>query len=247
MKLDKFINGTGLLNLVLFFGVWFFSQTYYKIFFIISPANDFLSIASNIMISTFFGLLIFIVIRKVENIAIKVIFSLLEFCAVLVFYLQFDKPFIIVFIAFLASIGVFTLASISTNIAKAKREEEEELLNTKNLLTQSNLQVTNFENELLSKGNELLKYENELQTAQAELLKYESELLNAKDELLSTKNELLSKEPLPHLLEAEKSKNSALQAELARVGEEYAEYKEIALKKIEADAKRGLRKQERII
>lgn len=175
--MEKFINGTGLLNLVLFFGVCFFAYTYSKIFTQIAPPQNILDVIFQIITSLFFGILIFISIRKVENIYIKITFSGMEFFAILLFYLNVDKFFVVVFISFLASFGVFTLAYISTQIAKAKEEEETELLNTKNELLEVTKSFEQTTNELLKKQNELLKKQNECESVSSELLNTKNELL----------------------------------------------------------------------
>jgi hypothetical protein len=177
MKLDKFINGTGLLNLVLSFGILFFSGTYFMIFCKITPPITFGNYFFITVTSLFFGLLTFISIRKVENIILKLVFSAMEFFAILLYYLEFEKTYIVIFVSFLASMGVFTLAYISTKIA---REEEEVSTELQDVTT-----------ELLNLKKEYLKVSQSNEQVTSELLSTQNKLLDSSTELLNTQNELL--------------------------------------------------------
>lgn len=185
MKLDKFINGTGLLNLVLSFGILFFSGTYFMIFCKITPPVTIWNYFFVTVTSLFFGLLTFISIRKVENIVLKLVFSAMEFFAILLYYLEFEKTYTIIFVSFLASMGVFTLAYISTKIAKEEEEVSTELQDVSN-------ELLNLKKEYLKVSQTNEQVSNELLNTKNELQRYESELLSTKNELLEVTNEKTS-------------------------------------------------------
>lgn len=228
MKIDKFINGTGLLNLVLSFGILFFSGTYFMIFCKITPPITFSNYFFITVTSLFFGLLTFISIRKVENIILKLVFSAMEFFAILLYYLEFEKTFIVIFISFLASMGVFTLAYISTKIAKEEEEVSTELQDVTS-------ELHNLKKEYLKVTQSNKEVSNELLNTQNELLKYESELLNTQNELLNLSNEktsLLSKNTLF-------SECEVLLKESRGEVERLQKFEALWLKKLESDKLKG--------
>lgn len=231
MKIDKFINGTGLLNLVLSFGILFFSGTYFMIFHKITPPTTVWNYFFITVTSLFFGLLTFISIRKVENIVLKLVFSAMEFFAILLYYLEFEKTYTIIFVSFLASMGVFTLAYISTKIAK----EEEEV----------STELQEVSTELLNLKKEYLKVSQSNKEVTTELLKYEKELLDTKNELLDTKNELLQVSDHNTSLLSQNTELKQCEALLQERGgevERLKEYEFLWNKKLASDKLKGAKK-----
>lgn len=170
MKIENFIKGKGMLNLGITFFIVFLTGTYYELLSIITKLETIYSVKFFVVIfgASAFGLLTFIVIRNVEDKALKICFSSFEFFAVMLHYqnwgnYQYLQFFIIViFISVLCSAGVFTLAYISTEKDRREKEVSTELHD----LQQSNSQLTA---ELLSSKNELLNIQNELLQVTANL------------------------------------------------------------------------------
>lgn len=155
--IEKFINGEGLLNTVLVLGIIFFTSTYFKVMSLLNPTESWAGIILNLCIALFFAGLLVTVIRNVENIYLKLTFSLLEFCAVLLFYIKFDSTFVIVFVSLLASIGIFTLSQISTRLAKRKQTASDDYNEVTLRLSEVNLGNVELTNSLSEVTSELEK------------------------------------------------------------------------------------------
>ena len=225
--IEKFINGEGLLNTVLILGIIFFTSTYFKVMSLLNPTDSWGGIILNLCIALFFAGLLATVIRNVENLYLKLTFSVLEFCAVLLFYIKFDITYVIIFVSLLASIGIFTLSQISTRLSQRKQTASDDY----NKVTLKLNEVTSGNIELEKNLLEVTSELQEVTTRLSEKDKTVEEVTLQLNQVTSDKLELAKRvqELENRLSEVKNLKEevTTLEAEVTNLQAEVIEYKPV--------------------
>jgi len=243
---EDFVSGNGLLNLTLCISVIFLMHTYTKILWLINPDGYALDAMLNLIESLFFGLVTFLVIRRANNVGIKVMFAFCEAVAVFLYYNSswFGKEaswYLTSYISILSASSVFALGYISLSSYKQKvteRLQDDTLINEE--VTQLLQQVTREKQKVTQLQNEVTRLENEVTNKL--LISQDSNLqvTELKNKVTQLQNEVTDKETsLLSEVEKQKAVNKQIERDFEAMREASKEWERAWIKTEIANIKRG--------
>lgn len=207
---EDFVSGNGLLNLTLCIAVLFLMHTYTKILWLINPDGYALDAILNLVESLFFGLVTFLVIRRANNQAVKILFAVCEAVAVFLYYNSgwFGTNaswYLTSYISFLSASSVFALGYISLTSYKQKvaesnqtetetnqeierllrklQDSKQEVTELQKAVTERNLLTQNSNSQVTELQNEVTKLKNEVTNKETSLLSEIESIRTAKQQI----------------------------------------------------------------
>lgn len=174
---EDFVTGNGLLNFTLCVWVVFLMHTYTRILWKISPNAGEYESGLHVIESIALGLVTFLIIRRARHTVVKLLFSLYEFMAVLLYYTPNMQGYLTYFVATLCASSVFGLGYISTQSYKERKEEEAkgekqvngEILRITTLLEGSQSELTQAQRLVSLSNSEVSLLQNEVSCFQQEV------------------------------------------------------------------------------